>query len=127
MPPPNHKGWALWLDDMRDPEMFLSKSMAELYPEFGRYVYDGWVAEDFIWAKTAQEAINHVNRLGVPSFVALDHDLGTHDVFVFLKWFFQEHMLFPPEWKTHSANPDGVKNINAYMESWHKTWGKDRE
>jgi hypothetical protein len=127
MPPPNFKGMALWIDDMRDPVMVLRPKFVEMFPEFRAYTDAGWKPQDFMWCKTAYEAIERVKFFGVPQFVALDHDLGTHDIFVFLKWYFTEHMLFPPDWHCHSANPDGVKNINSYMQSWHKTWGKDRE
>lgn len=127
-----HKGWALWIDDMRDPSDFLKFRMKDYhgftyremyFPDFEVYVSHGWAAPDFKWAKSASEAIALVNEFGVPSFMALDHDLGTHDVFQFLHWLSKEHIQFPPEWHAHSANPSGVKNINAFMESWHKQWG----
>lgn len=122
-----HKGWALWLDDQRDPSYFLTprKLTGEIpFSEFGVYARAGWKPEDFKWAKNAHEAIELVNTLGVPTFMALDHDLGTHDVFVFLHWLSKEHIQHPPEWYAHSANPVGVKNINAFMSSWTEVWGK---
>ena len=127
MAPQGHTGYALWINDMRDPEDFLRGTFVDRYAEFRQYADAGWEAKDFIWSKSADAAIQVVKHFGVPSFVALDHDLGYQTIFVFLRWMSTEHMLFPPQWMTHSANPAGVDNINSFMRTWHKTWGKDRE
>lgn len=126
------KHWNLWIDDIRDPEMFLRYNVRRvdgidyreyMFSEFSVYSNKRYIASDFIWAKTAADAIRLVKAFGPPQFMALDHDLGDHTVFDFLKWLADTHIDVPPDWHAHSANPEGVKNINAFMKSWHKIHG----
>lgn len=113
--------WNLWIDDMRDPAVVLKPSFVRAFPEFGMYGGLLLKAEDFIWSKRASDAQRLVKNFGPPKFMALDHDLGDHTVFEFLKWLAEEYPNHPPGWRSHSANPEGVKNINAFMQSWHKS------
>jgi hypothetical protein len=110
--------WNLWIDDMRDPAFFLKDPLP--FYEFQPYHSLGMYAQDFIWAKSAKDAIALVKAFGPPKFMALDHDLGDHTVFQFLNWLAEEHSDSPPEWECHSANPSGAANVNAFMLSWHK-------
>ncbi len=48
--------WRLWLDDWRDP-----------------------TTEGFIIARSHNEAVNRIKRMGCPSYVAFDYSLGTKD------------------------------------------------
>ena len=125
--------WNLWIDDMRDPEDFLRVRVVDFdgykfdsmtFPEFEIYIRKGFKAADFIWCKSAEEAILEVEKRGTPKFMALDHDLGSHDVFSFLKWLSENHPESPPDWYAHSANTCGRDNINSYMQSWHKVHAK---
>lgn len=128
--------WNLWIDDERDPVQFLQVRVVEYegytfdsmsFPEFSPYIEKGFKAEDFVWCRSAADAILVVGRRGPPKFMALDHDLGSHDVFRFLSWLFENHPETPPEWYAHSANYTGRDNINAYMRSWRKVHGPQEE
>jgi len=56
--------WRLWLDDWRDP-----------------------TTEGFIVARSYNEAVNRIKRMGCPSYVAFDYSLGTKDTGLTLaKW-----------------------------------------
>lgn len=82
-------------------------------------------------AHSSQEAIVIVQNCGLPSFIDFDHDLGEIQTssgvemdtsMKFLYWlsnseYFDQDI---PEYKIHSANPEGTKNIIAFMESWKK-------
>lgn len=79
--------------------------------------------EGFIGVKSSQEAIELVKKNGLPSEMDLDHDLGEDDnVMIFLHWLSNEFPCGPvPDYKVHSANPVGSKNIISYLESWKKS------
>lgn len=113
----------LWIDDMRDPEDFLFRSRdGEMaFPDFRRYLTIGFGPNDFVWCKTAEKAIRYVKNFGPPKFLALDHDLGDHDIFEFLNWFSKTYPKDCPEFFAHSANPCGRDNINSFMNSWKKS------
>lgn len=130
--------WNLWVDDQRNPKDFLKFREVEYQgykfksflhgPEFEVYDNLGFSAQSFRWAKNAQDAIDFVNAVGSPpEFVALDHDLGghpiigNHDIFHFLKWLQNKYPNNPPKWRSHSANWEGKRNTDSFMESWHKS------
>lgn len=111
--------WKLWLDDLRDPEFFLRPGSKF---SLDQYLRLGLKAEDFVWCKTPKEAIEEVQDRGLPEFMALDHDLGyAGTVFTFLRWLAEEHPNSPPQWVSHSSNPCGVTNTNAFMDSWYRS------
>lgn len=96
----------LWLDDIRQ-------------------VPDGWV-----WAKTADEALEILAR-GKVTHISFDHDLGDDDEgtgMTVAKWV-EECAYFGtlPRliWTIHSANPVGRKNIEAAMRSADVFWSID--
>jgi hypothetical protein len=79
----------------------------------------------FILARSSAEALDVVKKLGWPTFMSLDHDLGGQDTtMVFLRqlvaalW---DGVSAPPQYSVHSANPVGKANIVSFMESWKKS------
>ena len=59
-----------------------------------------------------------------PEFISFDHDLGSEESGLdFAKWLrgFYDYLEAPPAYQVHSSNPDGAKNIIAFMESWKKS------
>lgn len=107
----------VWLDDLRDPKDFG-------FPEA-------------TWIKDPQEAIR-LARSGQIARISFDHDLG-----VFLPDGSEitgaevakaiEEMAFHgeigeiPEWRVHSANPEGRKRIEAAMRSAERFEASRRE
>jgi len=86
---------------------------------------------DWVIARSTAEAVQITIARGVASFYEFDHDLGedpesgeTDTVMNFLSWLFQ---MFPnaidevKDWNTHSMNPNGADNINAFMRSWRRS------
>jgi len=73
-------------------------------------------------ARSSEEAIRLIEQFGLPSFMALDHDLGGDDTtMVFLRWLASNYDFSttpPPDFVVHSANPIGTLNIQAFMKSW---------
>lgn len=98
--------WKLWLDDkINDPDAI------------DRHVPDG-----FIGAASSREALDLVYKLGMPSHMDLDHDLGeSDDALVFLKSIAGACLFAAPTWTVHSSNPVGRDRINAFMKSWTKS------
>ena len=96
----------LFLDDERTPDYNLSPQ---------------WVI-----CRSTEEAKIYVQDNGMPNFIAFDHDLGGDDTaMVFLKWLVNEYWeegSFIPDYSVHSSNPDGRKNIIAFMETWWKVY-----
>ena len=111
----NPRDWKLWLDDVRDP---LTEAPDD---------------RDFVWCRDCHQAMYYTRMWGPPSFMALDHDLGitidqhviggtrTEDVLRYLRWLEGRHPESCPEYRIHSANPEGQKNIISFMESWKKS------
>ncbi len=99
------KGKALFLDDERFP------------------ANDG---HDWIIVRSFDEAISHVSKHGLPNHVSFDHDLGEgKNGYDFVKWLVEQDLTesgkIIPEgftYYTHSQNPIGVANINAYLQHY---------
>lgn len=126
-----NKKYLLFIDDERSfTDKFVVDNYSHLYPK-DIEVYT---------ARTAQQAIQIVEKLGMCSFVSYDHDLGIlanlldkdenieyyvdHTVMTFLKWLSKTywHPGMPiPEYAIHSANPIGRANIKAFMDSWARS------
>lgn len=109
--------WKLWLDDIRHPKVFARQ-------QYGQ----DWLEEKYVWAMTIDQAIYYVKLYGPPSFMALDHDLGYDQVAMcervvpeFLEWLQENHPESPPDYRCHTSNPEGAKNMIAFMESWKKS------
>jgi hypothetical protein len=59
---------------------------------------------------------------GFPEELGLDHDLGNEKVMNFLYWLEEKYPeSMPPKWSVHSMNPEGAKNITAFMDSWARS------
>jgi hypothetical protein len=82
-----------------------------------------WLPQDFVGAKSSEEAIAIVKQRGFPYYLDLDHDLADgDDVMIFLKWLWNTYPYTePPEFNIHSANPVGKKNIESFINSWKKS------
>lgn len=114
--------WNLWLDDLREPDFYLRRDETGVIRERKFRRYAPLLSSDFIWCKSSLEAEEMVKELGPPKFMALDHDLGYTDTTMsFLRWLEKEHSNNPPEWKCHSDNPNGCDNMDAFMDSWHRS------
>jgi hypothetical protein len=114
--------WKLWLDDLRDP---LIESPNE---------------RNFIWCRDCAQAMYYVRMWGPPEFMALDHDLGvpvpryaisganaqSEDSMKFLRWLERMHPESCPEYRVHSMNPVGQKNIESFMESWKQSLNAEK-
>ena len=92
----------LFIDDLRDPP-----------------------SNDYAVVRSTIEAIEWVRQNGMPSFISFDHDLGGEDTsMIFLRRLFNELWNEGdaiPDYRVHSANPVGSKNIIAFMESWKRS------
>ena len=115
-------GWQLFLDDIRNPP----------------------TRENFVIARTAQEAKDLVMQKGCPIYISFDHDLGyklpkdmnspilvvgpenteEETGYDFAKWLIEQDQngtIEIPEdfgWQIHSANPIGKKNIEGILDSY---------
>ena len=93
----------VWLDDLRFP------------PE-----------EYNVWAKTAEECIAILNTGGVTS-LSFDHDLGEgngtgYDVACWIEKAAFFGRLSKIQWRVHSMNSVGAKNIKAAMRKADQYW-----
>lgn len=97
--------YKLFIDDLRNP-----------------------VTDDWIIARTSDEAILVMIERGCPNEISFDHDLGGNDTsMVVVKWLINSDLDHPgilPGWfvfSVHSANPVGAANItgllNGYLNS----------
>jgi hypothetical protein len=91
--------------------------------------------EDWVIARTSEEAKNVVRQLGMPSFISFDHDLGGADTtMIFIHWLVEitlnameagDHVTFPA-YDVHSQNPVGERNIRSLMDSFTNFLKDDR-
>lgn len=76
-------------------------------------------------ARNYQDAVNYLMD-GNIGFVSFDHDLGTkhtgYDIAKFIEQSAFTGTLSKIMWAIHSANPVGVKNITAAMNSADRLW-----
>ena len=113
----NRLGWCLWLDDLRDPPV---------EEEGGGWSFpEGGCTQAWTVARTSEEALSLCESLGFPAYMSLDHDLGGEDTtMVFLGRLVRElwdTKSLPPDYRVHSANPVGARNIVSFMESWKRS------
>ncbi len=109
------EGIHLLVDDERDPsEPFIQQQFGATGRE--------------IWVKTYEEVINHLKNGNISS-ISLDHDLGenTGTGYDIAKWI-EENAYFGKlsqlQWRVHSANPVGRKNINMALSNADKYWSE---
>jgi len=78
----------------------------------------------YLSATSSMEAQKIVLEHGIPEFIDFDHDLSGNDTaMIFLRWLantYPEGIKQILGYRIHSRNPDGAKNIRAFMESWKK-------
>lgn len=80
--------------------------------------------EEWVIARSFEDAVWYVTARGVPRWVAFDHDLGAGKTgYDFAKWFGdyvsnEDNGGLPYDfnYSVHSMNPVGAKNIRDYME-----------
>jgi hypothetical protein len=104
----------LWLDDIRDPEIFSIKYGIE--------------SDEVIWVKNYYEFIDWINTNGLPSIIAFDHDLGDISAnektgFSAAKWIVEyclDSKKDLPDWIILSANTVGAENINCLLKNFKK-------
>lgn len=99
----------LWLDDVRNPSRY--------HPN-----------EDWLWVKTAAEAIEVLGSKDV-SKVSLDHDLGEeprfgngYEVAVWIETQAFHGRLKPLDWEIHSQNPVGVIKMKEALDRADHYW-----
>lgn len=102
--------WNLFLDDERFPFWVYDRPS-----EIG----------GFHILRSTEAAKGAVQAMGMPHLISFDHDLGGDDKAMhFLNWLANEYWdgKSPiPDYRIHSANPIGQKNIESFMESWRKS------
>lgn len=107
----------LWLDDERDPK---SKKIQEIFGSKG----------DEIWVKSYEEAINFL-KTGKVNSISLDHDLGTEktgaDVARFIEAGAFWNLIPKLEWRIHSQNPVGSKNMLLALKKAEEYWKKPNQ
>lgn len=107
-PTPDSKYW-MFIDDLRDAEKYFSTPM--------------------VTVRSYYEAVEYVNKHGLPSFISFDHDLGDENEpemtgYSFAKFLIdyiidnniRERFAF----NVHSANPVGAANITSYIENAYR-------
>lgn len=100
--------WKLWLDDQIDDPDAPARH----------------IPEGFVGAASIKQAQRLIETFGLPSFMSLDHDLGTGEAVTLVRWMearFQDDL--PPDYVIHSANPVGKANLISLLESWAKSRG----
>ena len=113
----------LWLDDIRDPNVF-----KELYISQFVSVYD-----EIVWVKNYDEFVNYITNNEFPNYIFFDHDLGEelngYDCCKYVVDFMMEHNIDPnkPSFIVQSANPVGRDNIYGLINNYIKFYNKDCE
>lgn len=85
---------------------------------------------EWVIVRTLDEVKNCVNKMGFPSFVLFDHDLGDNqptgmDVAKWLVEWDMDHEDMPADFDfyVHSQNLVGVRNIQSYLAGYFKIKG----
>jgi hypothetical protein len=91
---------------------------------------------NWVIARSVAEAVAIVEQRGCPSHISFDHDLGQdahgHELptgLDFAKWLVNQHLDglidFRADWKVHSLNPVGARNIEDYLRSFKRNLEED--
>ena len=113
----------LWLDDVRDPNVF-----KEFYISQFVSVYD-----EIVWVKNYDEFVNYITNNEFPNYIFFDHDLGEelngYDCCKYVIDFMMEYNIDPnkPSFIVQSANPVGKDNIYGLINNYIKFYNKDSE
>lgn len=99
-------GIRLWIDDMRNPP-----------------------SDEWVWAKTLEEAMEHIKSPSGVQEVSFDHDLGVKDMTMANTWINSQPVAKYleaqaesgaidklPVWWIHSMNPRGRKELLAILQ-----------
>ena len=104
--------YSLFLDDIRQPPRTQSSELDQ----------------EWVVARSSNEAIQIIMERGIPNKISFDHDLGGEDTAMFLIHWIIESVLdqelnIPPDFQytIHSANPVGKANIDGLMKSFLKS------
>ena len=122
----------LMLDDIR------SMSDVRKYTKLPDVPNEHWVV-----VRSYNELVDTINKLGLPTFVSLDHDLSDahyghglqgdsipydkytektgYDCAKWLVDYCMKKGVKHPPYQVHSMNPVGKSNIISYVESYNKT------
>ena len=99
----------LWLDDLRDPHLYLSEK-----------------DYDIVWVKSFVEFTAWITLNGTPEYVSFDHDLGEdlsgYDAVKFLASYCEKLERRLPSCTIHSANPVGRANIQSVIDTYNKVF-----
>ncbi len=103
----------IWLDDRINP---LEKKMDWLaFSPIGRDV-------NIIWLKDINEFQTWIHTNGVPDAICFDYDLSNSfnglDCAEVLIDYCYNHQLLPPQWSSHSTNPEGKARINRLLKNY---------
>jgi hypothetical protein len=96
----------LWIDDLRKPP-----------------------SDEWTWAKTLEEAMDHIRSPVGVSEISFDHDLGVKDLTMENEWINSQpvaryledqaqsgELIVMPVWWIHSMNPRGRKELLAILQ-----------
>lgn len=108
----------LFLDDIREPN---DGYVLEQFPEF----------ENMEWevVRNYREFKKIISKKGLPEIISFDHDLTDFingkeytgfDCALWLVEFCYDNKLYFPEFRIHSANLEGKKNIYYYIRNARK-------
>ena len=88
------------------------------------------VTDDWMIARSSQEAIELLQYYGIPQEIAFDHDLGGDDtsmryIRALIDFMDTLDVKFPKDFKysVHSQNPIGRKNIESLMKGMIANFG----
>ena len=105
--------------------MCIMIGLAVFMPEYTLFLDDIRSPTDSsnIVARSSLEAMEIIQKLGIPSCMYLDHDLGGEDTTMnFLKMLYEAYPDGPiPKYAVHSSNLVGKKNIESFLNSWKKS------
>lgn len=95
--------WKLWLDDLADT--------VKPPPD------NSWIV-----ARSSAEAKSYIDKLGPPSYISFDFDLGDGDTAEHVyKYLYTHYPNADIDYDIHSENNQGWKLIQSYMDSWKKS------
>lgn len=116
--PSSFEGWALFLDDEREPS-------ASVLARFGERLHV---------ARSSSAAIDLMARLGCPVWISLDHDLGGPDsARSAVAWMIERDLDEPGwipdrlEWGAHSQNPVGREHLLAQLGGYLRWREQERQ
>jgi hypothetical protein len=120
--------WKLFIDDdcdgARNPSITVEDSRWRRRMNLPATVPETDHLGDWVLARSADEAIATVEKLGMPSFISFDHDLGDgKDAIAVAHWLIEHDMdgvPFPSEFafEVHSGNPIGRANIRGLIDNY---------